>query len=79
MKTFRGWLRDRIEESSPIGDLARDAFSDGEWSGRTAKSLSQELERCGACSNAERALEQAVKLYEMHVYANNKVKKAKQR
>lgn len=71
MKTFRGWLSERIDEPTPIGDLARDAFSDSEWKGRASKSLRLELERCNACDGAFSALDNAVRLYEMYKSGNN--------
>ncbi len=57
--TFRTFLRGRRAERTPVGDLARDAFADREWTGTTAASLRRRLADHGACTGALDALELA--------------------
>ena len=46
--TFRGWLKTCRDRDDPVGDLARDAFRDPNWKGRTVESLRSRIEAKGA-------------------------------
>lgn len=64
MKTFRTWLKQRLNDDDPVGDLARDAFSSRSgWKGCTGLSLKQNMNSHGACSEAFLALVEARKRY----------------
>lgn len=64
MKTFKAWLRQRLGDNDPVGDLARDALSArSEWRGHTELSLRQNMNSHGACNEALATLIEATKRY----------------
>lgn len=56
--TFNAWLRKQQRRADPIGDLARDAFSDPKWPA-TARTQRQYLLGVNACEGALVALDRA--------------------
>ncbi|MFJ1971852.1 YozE family protein [Streptomyces sp. NPDC087903] len=66
-KSFTAWLKTHADESSAIGDLARDVSHDPGWPSR--KGLPGQrtyLEECGAIPAAIEALERAWTRYEAY-------------
>jgi hypothetical protein len=55
---FRAYLKTRLMDETPIGDLARDAFADGRLRGKklTPGYLREHLYECYACDGAHKAL-----------------------
>ena len=64
IKNFREFLQTYLEEDSPLGDLARDSFSNPFWRGTTINSLKKQLKDLHACNGAWKALNEAIRLYE---------------
>ncbi|HYH68591.1 MAG TPA: hypothetical protein VD866_28115 [Urbifossiella sp.] len=63
--SFRDWLLQRIEDDTPVGDLARDATRDPDWEGDTPASLRQSMARHHACWAACVTLEDAARRWEV--------------
>lgn len=63
--TFWQWLQKQKKRHDPVGDLARDAFSDREWhKPQTFKAWRNHLTDVGACDGAQEALNTAWREYE---------------
>lgn len=70
MKTFRQWLLTKLNEDSPIGYLANDAFNDDGWTGDTSISLISRMSVFNLQQNIIEAWEEADKQY--NLYKSNK-------
>ena len=63
--TFKQYLKQHLEEDTMVGDLARDAFKDPEWKGKSsASSLEACLVKRRTCAGAWEAFEMAKAEYE---------------
>ena len=64
--SFTNWLRDRKQEDTRIGDLARDMLQDTSWPKKatTKKAFRQHLEEMGACDAALETFEEAWTRYQ---------------
>lgn len=67
-KSFKNWLKLQTERNDPVGDLARDAFSDVNWDG-TMRSLFVTVQD----TDAEDAYDQSVMEYRRHKRKNTNI------
>lgn len=64
--SFTNWLRDRKQEDTRIGDLARDMLQDTSWPKKatTKNAFRQHMEEMGACDAALETLDKAWTCYQ---------------
>jgi hypothetical protein len=79
MSTFTQWLKDHIEENTPVGDLARDVKLDKNWPKQASskRTFTKHMKEMNASDGAVEALNTAWKRYMSHQYqrkAKNKCK-----